>query len=324
MINISTWNSIGHPDRMADYICAYLVDRIIEKNPNARCDLAASVRHDNIEVWGSLLNAPDVDIESLVRQAVKNIGYTKGYFLDFFGLSGDTDFTVSCSMDNISLLEKTGQKPFPFLAWGMATNTPETDYLPWDNFTAQKMGNWLVTNRSCGLDVTVEVQDCEHKKIIAYVPTTCEDDDENILEYAKVILPEGCGFELVSRDPLCQGAYHRFGMSGQCKQNLYGSTLPVSYNGWGKYGTDNELLFVLIARFAALEFIKKNPEFSEIRSYVALSDDAEEINVILFDEKMQQISHCCKPADLPRIVSLFGLNKSRFCEMCKLGVFASF
>ena len=322
MINISTWNSIGHPDRMADYICAYLVDRIIAQNPEAQCDLKVSVQKNNVFVYGKLSTFNAVDVVPWVRQAVNEIGYTEGYWHDFCGLTNKSDFTVN--RDFISLFLEDFDVSLKSFAWGMATNTPETDYLPWDFFIAKKITNLLSANRSCGIDVSVNAVDSDRKSINACVTFAFGTEENEVVEYIKTIIPKGCDFTFTPRfSPFHQGVNRRCGLSGQDQQNLYGSTLPVSYNGWGKYGIDNELLFLLIARFAALEFIKKNPEFSEIRSYVALSDDAEEINVILFDEKMQQISHYCKPADLPRLVSLFGLNKSHFCEMCKLGVFAS-
>ncbi len=66
----------GHPDKLCDYISDSVLDSYLEKDPNSRvaCETVAS--KGEIIITGEITSkAENIDIESIVRNAIKEIGY---------------------------------------------------------------------------------------------------------------------------------------------------------------------------------------------------------------------------------------------------------
>jgi len=70
----------GHPDKMADQISDAILDDIISKDPNARVACETTVTTGLVLVSGEISTSTYVDIPAVVRQTVKDIGYTRAKF----------------------------------------------------------------------------------------------------------------------------------------------------------------------------------------------------------------------------------------------------
>jgi S-adenosylmethionine synthetase len=78
--------SEGHPDKMCDQISDAVLDAILEKDANARVACECATTTGLVLVMGEITTSAYVDIEKLVRDTVRNIGYTRGKF----GFDADT------------------------------------------------------------------------------------------------------------------------------------------------------------------------------------------------------------------------------------------
>ena len=66
----------GHPDKLCDYISDSILDSYLEKDSNARVACETVAGKGEILVTGEISSiAEDIDIEKIVRQAIKEIGY---------------------------------------------------------------------------------------------------------------------------------------------------------------------------------------------------------------------------------------------------------
>ena len=66
----------GHPDKMCDQISDGILDAIISQDPTARVACETCAGEDLILVVGEITTSADIDIEEIVRQTIKDIGYT--------------------------------------------------------------------------------------------------------------------------------------------------------------------------------------------------------------------------------------------------------
>lgn len=78
--------SEGHPDKVADQVSDAILDAILEKDPMARVACETSVTTGLVLVFGEISTIAYVDIQKIVRQTVKDIGYTRAKY----GFDGET------------------------------------------------------------------------------------------------------------------------------------------------------------------------------------------------------------------------------------------
>ena len=67
--------SEGHPDKIADQISDAVLDAILSQDPMARVACESFVKTGMVLVGGEITTSAWVDIEELVRQTVRDIGY---------------------------------------------------------------------------------------------------------------------------------------------------------------------------------------------------------------------------------------------------------
>ncbi|NJL55239.1 methionine adenosyltransferase [bacterium] len=72
--------SEGHPDKMCDQISDAVLDAIIAQDPNARVACEVSTTTGLVFVFGEITTRAYVDIETIVRRTVTEIGYTRGKY----------------------------------------------------------------------------------------------------------------------------------------------------------------------------------------------------------------------------------------------------
>ncbi|MFT9849610.1 methionine adenosyltransferase [Aneurinibacillus sp. REN35] len=76
----------GHPDKICDQISDAILDSILEKDPNARVAAETSVTTGMVLVAGEITTSCYVDIPKVVRETIREIGYTRAKF----GFDADT------------------------------------------------------------------------------------------------------------------------------------------------------------------------------------------------------------------------------------------
>ncbi|MDY0393133.1 methionine adenosyltransferase [Virgibacillus halophilus] len=70
----------GHPDKICDQISDAILDEIISKDPNARVACETTVTTGLVLVSGEITTSTYVDIPAIVRQTIKEIGYTRAKY----------------------------------------------------------------------------------------------------------------------------------------------------------------------------------------------------------------------------------------------------
>ena len=77
--------SEGHPDKIADQISDSILDALLGQDPQARVAVETSVTTGLVLVFGEVSTSAYVDVQSVVRNTIKEIGYTDGKY----GFDGD-------------------------------------------------------------------------------------------------------------------------------------------------------------------------------------------------------------------------------------------
>ena len=169
----------GHPDKLCDYISDSILDAYLELDPNSRVACETVAGKGQILITGEISSKFDIDIESVVRNTIKEIGYedenldidyrTCKVLLNISKQSPDIAMGVDKSLE-----EKEGENIISEgagdqgLMFGYANNETES-YLPMPIYLAHKLSKKLSDVRKQGIidylkpdgkvQVTVEYED---------------------------------------------------------------------------------------------------------------------------------------------------------------------
>ena len=76
----------GHPDKMCDQISDAILDALLEQDPMSRVACETATTTGLVLVMGEITTKAYVDIQKIVRDTVREIGYTRGKY----GFDADT------------------------------------------------------------------------------------------------------------------------------------------------------------------------------------------------------------------------------------------
>ncbi len=255
----------GHPDKICDQISDAILDNILAKDPMARVACETCTTTGIVFVMGEITTDCYVDVENIVRETVREIGYDRakyGFDCDscsvitsLHGQSPDIAMGVDKAYEN-----KTGEDTSEFdtgagdqgMMFGFACDETE-EYMPMPIYLAHKLTRRLTEVRKDGTmpylrpdgkaQVTVEYDDDKVVRIDTIVLSTQHSPDvtqeqiekdvkENII---KVVIPENL---LDDKTKYFINPTGRFVIGGpQGDSGLTGRKIIVdTYGGYASHG----------------------------------------------------------------------------------------
>ena len=189
----------GHPDKMCDAISDAILDALMEKDPMSRVACETATTTGLVLVMGEITTNAYVDIQKIVRDTIREIGYTRGKY----GFDADTCAVITAideqSADialgvDKALEAKMGEDEIDAIGagdqgiqFGYASNETE-EYMPYAINMAHKLARQLTKIRKDGTlkylrpdgktQVTVEYDEAgKPSRIDAVVCSTQHDPD---------------------------------------------------------------------------------------------------------------------------------------------------
>ena len=255
----------GHPDKMADQISDSILDAILAKDKNARVACETLVTTGMVHVVGEISTTCYVDIPHIVRETIRDIGYTRakyGFDCDTCGVLVSLDEqSPDIAMGVDDALEKKEGNTDKFdtigagdqgMMFGYASNETD-DYMPLPISLAHRLARRLAKVRKDGTlpylrpdgktQVTVEYEDGKPVRIDTIVisaqhspEVSREQIESDLLEFViKPELPEGL-FD--DKTKLFINPTGRFVIGGpQGDSGLTGRKIIVdTYGGMARHG----------------------------------------------------------------------------------------
>ena len=131
----------GHPDKLCDFISDSLLDEYLKQDSNSRVAIETFATKNKVVVSGELTSKAEVNIELVVRNAIKEIGYGNEQ-LDINPDTCEVDIEIVRQSHDIALGVDEGGAGDQGIMFGFATN--ETDnYMPFAINMAHRLSKKL-------------------------------------------------------------------------------------------------------------------------------------------------------------------------------------
>jgi S-adenosylmethionine synthetase len=342
-MKISEYVSLGHPDKVADYISEYILDRLIEQDPKTRYALEVQIKDNFVTLGGEITtNAKKIKYTRWVKEAIASIGYTHEY-AKLWGKGNTLDATkvkvkkhISKQSNDISQGVNNDGWGDQGIMFGMAVKNAKTCYLPEDFFIAkdlcQELYRCAKNTNMWGLDIKTQIVLNNRgylRKVIVAAP--CKEDK---LEELHDFVKEYCGRlscvgektpEIIINGT---GAYIKHASMGDC--GTTGRKLAVDFYGgncnvgggspWTKDGSKADLTLNLYARRLALDYVLEH-NIDYAKCGIGCCIGKQEIDITIWDKHNKVLKSYTETMPVSKLIKKYALASPIYARLCRDGLF---
>lgn len=322
--------SLGHPDKTADYISSYILDRFMEQNENVHYAVEVMLKDNTIVLGGEISDNVDVsEINGYVLAALREIGYDERYY----GIWGD----FALNINKIEIINMIGRQSAEINqgvetdGWGdqgvfvgYACQGP--DLINRELWLARKLNRALYEKAkksdNLGLDIktqiTIDSDNGDIKTAIVAIPMLENEDilpiiKQTIGENVKNIIVNGTGcYKLHSSVADC-------GITGRkLACDFYSTACPIGGGSpWTKDPSKADLTLNMYARYLAVKNLRDNDEcFVYLSSCIGKAELPSGLIKTIKNGVAHDEDFVCskKPTE---IIKFLGLNKPIYTKLCR-------
>ena len=324
--------SIGHPDKIADYISSYILDRLIEQDPYVRYAVEVMIKDNTVVLGGEVSGRIDAThIADWVRAAVRDIGYDTRYSriwgdyapnadkITVTNLIGVQSRDIGCGVENNGWGD---QGVFVGYACRGDDNINRELYLARKLNTA--LYEYARTSDNLGLDIKTQITIGDAVNIDTAIvaipmlrPVDLTDFIVGVLGVRpRTVIVNGTGIYRA------HGSVADCGVTGRkLACDFYSTAAPIGGGSpWTKDGTKADLTLNLYARYLALEHLADNDEcFVYLSSCIGRADLPSALIKTVKNGVMTCSDLICNVTP-DALIEKFGLRRPIYAQLCRYGL----
>ncbi|MCD8301665.1 MAG: methionine adenosyltransferase [Prevotellaceae bacterium] len=176
--------SEGHPVKVADQISDAVLDKLLAFDPDARVAVETLVTTGQVVLAGEVKTSAYIDLQSVAREVINRIGYTKGEYMFEGNSCGVLSAIHEQSPDINRGVDRARQEDQGAgdqgMVFGYATNETD-DYIPLPLYLAHRLLMTLAEIRKEGKEMTYLRPDSKSQVTVRY-------SDQNVPESIETIV----------------------------------------------------------------------------------------------------------------------------------------
>ena len=139
----------GHPDKLCDYISDTILDEALKQDKYSRVAIETFASANKITIAGQITSNAELDIEQIVRNRIKEIGYDNAE-LDIDYATCQIDINITKQSSDIAQGVDVGGAGDQGIMFGYASDETE-EYMPFAISMAHKLSKRLTDVRKQGI-----------------------------------------------------------------------------------------------------------------------------------------------------------------------------
>lgn len=323
--------SLGHPDKTADYISSYILDRMIAQDEQVKYAVEVMIKGNTVVLGGEIKGNVDLsNLDEFVKSALRDIGYDEPY-ADRWG-------QYAIDIRRLKVINLIGQQSSE-ITQGVSTGWGDqgvfvgyackgSGLISKEQYLARLLNNALYIkardSKNLGIDIKTQItlNDFDHiETAVVAIPMLVPEDltvfiVQTLGEIPDNLIVNGTGtFKTHSSVADC-------GVTGRkLACDFYGTSAPIGGGSpWTKDGSKADVTLNIYARRLALQYLEDNDEcFVYLSSCIGqaklpsatvktIKDGVTTSTTIEFNKK---------PFEL---VEELDLNKPIFAKLCRNGI----
>ena len=324
--------SLGHPDKIADYISSYILDRLIAQDEEVKYAVEVMVKNNTVVLGGEIKGNVNLgNLDEYIKNALRDIGYDEAYA----NLWGKNAIDLR-HLEIIPLLSQQSNEINQGVSvngWGdqgvfVGYACQGSGLINRELYLAKLLNNALYVkarqSKNLGIDIKTQItlDDYDHIETVVVAIPMLEAEDltqfiiQTLGEIPDHIVVNGTGsFKMHSSIADC-------GITGRkLACDFYSTACPIGGGSpWTKDGSKADVTLNLYARRLALEYLKDNDEcFVYLSSCIGKADLPSAVVKTIKDGKSHSESIFVNktPQDL---IEELDLNKPIYAKLCQNGV----
>ncbi len=323
--------SLGHPDKIADYISSYILDRMIEQDPNVKYAVEVLIKDNTVVLGGEIGGNIDTgDLTKHVKNALAEIGYDKRYHaiwgdcsinpdaIDIINLIGVQSTEIRIGVDADGWGDQGAFVGYACRGEGMINR---------ELFLARKLNNALYEmakkSDNLGLDIKTQItlnDDKIETAIVAIPMLNAVDLTEDIVailgERPQNIIINGTG-QYTHHGPVAD-----CGITGRkLACDFYSTACPIGGGSpWTKDASKADLTLNLYARILACENLADNDECVVYLSSCIGRSELPSGLIKTIKDGRTTYHNLWSNMSPKNIIRAYGLNKPIYTKLCRTGI----
>lgn len=324
--------SLGHPDKTADYISSFILDRMIEQDKNVRYAVEVLIKDNTVILGGEVCGNISLQfVDDYVRQAVSEIGYNERYARIWGG--------NAISADKLKIINRIGAQSAEIYqgvhngGWGdqgvfAGYACRGEGCQPRELYLSKKLNRALylkaLQSDNLGLDIKTQITIDGNGKIKTAVIAVPMFKAETLNDFATEVLEQEPEKLIINGTGIytCHSAIADCGVTGRkLACDFYSLSCPVGGGSpWGKDAGKADVSLNILARKLAVDNLNDNDEaFVYLSSCIGKSElPSAELKTVK-DGKIitSELAGDFSPAT---VIKSLKLNTPCFARLCREGI----
>lgn len=331
MLKTAEYVSIGHPDKIADFISSYLLDTLIQQDPTLKYAVEVMIKDNTVILGGEVSGYIKIEnIEEIVKNALREIGYDENYASIWKEKAID--------INKLKVIDLIGVQSSEILqgvsqdGWGdqgvfVGYAAKGENLMPQDLVLARKLNNALYqkakNSKHLGLDIKTQITLDEAGHILTAIVAIPMLEKEDLTKFVIDTLGQSPKNLIINGT----GAYTYHSSIADCgitgrklACDFYSTSCAIGGGSpWTKDPSKADLTLNLYARKLAKEYLKDNDEcFVYLSSCIGKAELPSAMVKTMKNGtfEFQNISIDLKPSE---IIEKLHLRQPIFAKLCKEG-----